>query len=145
MGNIEASDIHKRHIGVTLRLLEQTLMAVERAVIEAPPPARLIKYSHPIPEASKSEILAIVDEVRREIRVIADDLNLPQFEEDITRVLLGNLHARLVNVVEMRPRWLRGGGEVAPSLAHYIEPKSLRLESLLRRLIALLGNLRDGQ
>jgi hypothetical protein len=70
---------------------------------------------------------------------------LPPRDESITRALLGNLHARVVGIAELRPQSLRGGGPVAPSLAEYIEPRRNELETILRRLIALLERQTEGR
>lgn len=134
---IEASGIHNFHIGVTLRLLEKALIEVGRAAIEPPPVALLTEYRDPIPQDAKGEVLAVVDELRRAIAAIVNELELPPQEESIRRTLLGNLHMRVVNISQLHADQLRGGGAVPPSLAEYIEPKEIQIETLLRRLIGL--------
>ncbi|HXG95246.1 MAG TPA: hypothetical protein VNN73_23115 [Blastocatellia bacterium] len=131
MMKIEASHIHKQHISVTLMLLERTVDSVPCAAL-------LIAYSDSVPDTMRGEALALAAEARHEIEIMVAELDLPQHEESIIRSLLGKLHVRVVNVVELQPQRLRSGGEVPRALAEYIGAKADRLESLLRRLIALL-------
>jgi hypothetical protein len=142
---IEVSGIHKLHISTRLWLLDKALIEVERAVSEPPPASPLISYRDPIPQPIKGEIVTTAAEARRAIATIASELELPPRDESITRALLGNLHARVVGIAELRPQSLRGGGPVAPSLAEYIEPRRNELETILRRLIALLERQTEGR
>jgi hypothetical protein len=135
---IEIGGIHKLHISTRLWLLDKALIEVERAAGEPPRASPLISFRDPIPQPIKGEVMTTVAEARRAIAAIAGDLELPPREESVTRGLLGILHVRVVGVAELRPRSLRSGGYVPPSLAEYIEPKANGLETLLRRLIALL-------
>ncbi len=135
---IEIGGIHKLHISTRLWLLDNALIEVERAVSESPSASPLISYRDPIPQSIKGEVVTTVAEARRAVAAIAGALELPPREESVTRALLGNLHVRVVGVAELHPRSLRSGGDVPPSLAEYIEPKADDLETLLRRLIALL-------
>jgi hypothetical protein len=141
--SLEASDVHKQRIGITLRQLERALIGVEDAVGRPSPAARMTAYVDPVAPPCAWELLGLVADARREIESIADDLALAPQEESVTRALAGELHVRVVSVVELRPRFLRGGGEVPPPLAEYLEAKSVRLEGLVRRLIGLLQRQTD--
>jgi hypothetical protein len=138
MAKIEASAIHKQHISVTLRVLEQTLGEVEREITTAPLAASLITYCDPVPEGVAASLLALAAEARQEIATLANDLDLPRHEESLRRALLGELHARVIKVVELQPKYLRSGGAVPPPLAEYIGSKAARLEKILRQMIQML-------
>lgn len=135
---IEVSGIHKFHISVTLRLLEKTLIEVERAANAPAPASPLFAYCDQVSRSIKEDALATVSEARSVVAAIADELGLPLGEESVTRALLGALHVGVVNVARLLPGNLSSGGPVPPALAEYIEPQAGRLETLLRRLIALL-------
>ncbi|MBX5479450.1 MAG: hypothetical protein IRZ19_10315 [Pyrinomonas methylaliphatogenes] len=133
---MEISEAHKLHIGVILRNLERDLIAFEKDAGKEAFPARLTVYIDRIPPVA--EIFELVASMRREIENVADEFELPPYAESTIRAFLGRLHVRVVSIGELRPCALRAAGELEPELAKYIEAKADRLETLLRRLIALL-------
>src|SRR5690606_21756308 len=116
--------------------LERDLIAFEKDAGKEASPARLTVYIDRIPPVA--EIFELVASMRREIENVADEFELPPYAESTIRAFLGRLHVRVVSIGELRPCALRAAGELEPEFAKYIEAKADRLETLLRRLIALL-------
>jgi hypothetical protein len=134
----------RERIRITLRLLEQSLLSVERAINEAPVSTRLTRYTNFVSPAVGASASALGRDVLTEIGSISSDLVFEAEDESVVGALLGNLHIRISDAVELRPRFLRGTGEVSESLADYIEPKAVKIEALMRRIISLLESERQA-
>ncbi len=126
----------RRAVTITLRLLEERLVDVERAIHQD---EQGILYSRRVsftPEQVE-QIEALIAAMRDEIRHLATAFQLPREEQNVARAIVGTLEMSWESLEEVRPPRLRNYGSVDPVLKETLDPG-------VKRLIDLLFDLQDA-
>jgi len=115
---------HKAHISVSMQVLEDTIHEVEEIIIRD---ANLRKVmTETIDNLSSLErvlILRRIEEIKKLINQVAQKLSLDKQRDEIRSRILGVMTIQWVNLEEIKPKRLRGYGEVPDELSGFLDPQ----------------------
>jgi len=126
----------RRAVSVTLRLLEERLADIERAM-EGSEQGILYRRIARFTPKQREQMRLLITAMREEIRGAATQFHLIVEEQSAARYVIGTLSMSWESLEETRPRKLKAYGEVDPALEETLEP-------ILQRLIQLLFDLEDA-
>ncbi len=114
----EMSAHHRRVIAVRLRVLENYC----RTLLDLFTPLKAhLTRRKPLPAEHAEEIRRRVDDLVERIARMHRELNLEPAQVDARRQASALVSSMGVDLEELRPRYLKGYGEVPPSLAEYLD------------------------
>lgn len=128
----------RRKITTFLAFVERDLQQLRNLIAHPPKDLRLTRYGDPIPPLLAPKLEAATADVEKQLHKIADDLHLSGGEESIRRAVHSALSLDEVDLHELRPKRLRGYGEVDKDTAYYLETEIRMLQELLVYLNKLL-------
>lgn len=128
----------KRFLRVVLVIAEETLVDIKRFAQQQPEKHRLYVTENSIPEENRAELVIKADEALKQIEKIADILDLERETRDASRLISARLSALWENFGDVRPKKLRGYGEVSPKLAQLLEPWLVQFSTLIDSMWELL-------
>jgi hypothetical protein len=123
---VRLNEGQKRLLSVTLRHLEETLLALE-ALIEHPAPARLEQIRMDIDAKARELLLSRSAALRSEVVGLAADCGLPMREASARRIVLSQLANAWVGLEEIQPDKLAHYGALDPSVTVELGPTLRRL------------------
>ena len=115
------NDSQTRVVAVTLRLFEQQLAEIEE-VMSADAQGALYRRVGRFSPSQRERMQALIEELRRGIRTVAEAFRLPCEEQDAARIIMGTLVITWENLEEIRSRRLRAYGAVDPHLRETLDP-----------------------
>ncbi len=132
----KVSPNHRRVIAVRLRVLEDSCQ-------------RLLDLFHardsslttrvPLPPHKAHDVRRLVKELTEKISGMRSDLNLRPTVVDARREASALVYAMTVDAEELFPRYLRGYGEVPPTLAEYLESRMTECLQAIEKIHQALG------
>lgn len=135
------TESQRRRLTVTLAGLEQELRRLRETLGHPRGDLRLTRPVEPIGPAEAEMLLPAIEASERQLRRMADELDLKAEVEPVRRTFLAGLELAGIGLYEMRPAGALGGyGALAPSTAAYLEAELPRLEALVEGLVRLLAS-----
>jgi|ERR1051326_7862145 hypothetical protein len=128
----------RRKITTFLAFAERDLQQLRNLIAHPPKDLRLTRYGDPIPPSLAPKLEAATADAEKQLHKIAADLHLSSAEEPVRRAIYSALSLEEVDLHELRPKRLRGYGEVNKDTAYYLETEIRMLQELLAYLNKLL-------
>lgn len=125
------NESQRRAVATVLRRVELAVWRLEERLKHAAPRLILTRYTHPPDTWKRHELLRLIEEVRREIAVLATDYALDVQEEDLSRSIQAEFTLLWCDLEDIRPQKLRNYGEVHPQAAVALGPPVQRLIALI--------------
>lgn len=138
-GPVILNEAQRRHFGVLLGMLEDTLFAIERIAREDTEPARLRGVEHDLPGGFEAEMQREFAPVRARLHALADGLGLDMRLESDARRAHALLMAAIVRLEDSTSDRVRGYGAVDPSVSRVMDPVIGEMHASLTRLAARLA------
>jgi hypothetical protein len=133
---MEISPNHQRVIGVGLYLLEKSLERIEDALITVDKERITYKVNDHLDDEVRNSVLQDIEQMRKIIRDLKDELNLQTQEESVVRRVRGEAAHIWEALSDMRSSGLDRYGKTPKELADFWDPKveeliemSLRIEA----------------
>ena len=126
----------KRAVAVTLRLLEERLVEIERMIDQDEEGILYHRVARLSPE-QREKMDMLIAAMRGQIRRAAERFHLPQDERDAAREIVGILTLSWESLEDIRPHKLGAYGDVDPALKETLDPIVQELIHLLFRLEAI--------
>jgi hypothetical protein len=136
----------RRRLTIFLSFAERDLRRLRDTIAHPPHDLVLTRYDDPIPDALVPKLLAAAADAEQQIHKIARELKLQPIHETVRRGIYSALSIDEVDMHELRPKRLRGFGEVEKDTEHYLESEIRMLQELFTHLNKLLlhGVTEDG-
>lgn len=112
----------KRFLRVIFVIAEEMLVDIKRLAQQQPEKHRLYATENSIPEENRAELVIKADETLKQIEKLADILGLERETRDVSKLISARLSVLWENFGDVRPKKLRGYGEVSPKLVQLLEP-----------------------
>ena len=125
----------KRHVGVTLRLLDKELAQLER-LIQTEEEGVLFRRVNDFDAGERERLRSLAAAMREVLRRVKKRHDLPVDVESTRQTLMAHFSHLWGDLEEMRPRELRGYGRVDLGLTETLEPD-------LDMLIQMVGMIRN--
>jgi len=130
----------RRSLSITLASVERDVMRLREWLQRPPTDGVLARYTEPLPHDHTDEIGRLVAQIEQEIHRIAEDLALAPQEEPMRRTILAALVFADIAIDEVKPRNLRGFGEVDEATVEYLHRVLPPLQASLTQLVRLLDS-----
>jgi hypothetical protein len=124
---------HLRRLSITMRALEDALLAVE-AALSATPNLLMTVYEDDLPQTARPAIREHIQLLREEIRVVKDRYGLRSETISNRRRLLAKLTFLSIDLTELTSRYLRAYGDVP-------RDEQGDLDDQITKMIALVDNM----
>ena len=124
----------RRALSTRLAMLDRFFYDVEQQLTGKTVRGEMFEVINDLSEAQKGEVLRLLNEGRREIRVSRDRFNLEIKREYLHRVMAGHLSIFWTILEDSRAAKLEGFGGISPGLAAELDP---RLDVLVRIVSSL--------
>jgi len=132
------TDPQKRFLRVVLFLAEKTFIEIKNLAQQQTEKHRLYVMENHILEERRAKLLTEVDEALEQIEKLADILDLDREFHDISKIIFTRLLGLEEDFSDVRPKRLRGYGEVSPKLVQIIEPWLEEFNTLIRSMMESL-------
>ncbi|HUK83303.1 MAG TPA: hypothetical protein VLZ12_11810 [Verrucomicrobiae bacterium] len=132
------NEAQRRTISITLAGIERDLLQLKQALNGTPADGVLARHSEPLAQGLKQAATDLIAGIQHKIQSLAHTLELSPQHEPQLRTLLATLVLAGVAVEEIKPRHLRGYGNVDPATREFLNAELPPLQSLLRQLTELL-------
>lgn len=133
------SEPQRRHFEVILASLENALLEVEQlARADSPDARRLTQLEDDLPDGFLDRSQEAVERLRRQLRQLADQMQLEAQHHSKGRTIGAILTAQVTQIQDSYARMLRGYGHVDPDLAPRLDPELASMEEELAELRAIL-------
>lgn len=131
------TESHLRRLSVTMRAVEEALLAVEAALACAPDVV-MNDYEDDIPPPMRPAIRELIQQLRREIQTVKDHYGLdPQAISNRRRVST-KLSLLSIDLTEATSRYMRGFGEVPKHEQRALDDQIDKMISLVDGLNKLI-------
>jgi hypothetical protein len=125
----------KRHVGVTLRLLDKEIAQMER-LVQSEEEGVLFWRVGDFDEGERERLRTLAAAMREVLRGLKERFDLPVEEESTRQTLMAHFSHLWGDLEEVRPKELGGYGAVDPALNETLEPDV----DLLIRLVGMIRN-----
>jgi hypothetical protein len=132
---VSLNEHQKRHVGVTLRLLDKEIAQMER-LVQSEEEGVLYRRASDFDERERERLRTLASAVREVLRGLKERFDLPVEEESTRQTVMAYFSHLWGDLEEMRPKELRGYGTVDPGLTETLEPD-------LDLLIQMVGMIRN--
>lgn len=140
--DMEISKNHKTRLSVSMQVFENTISEVEGVIENSHQQKTLTETVDNLSPFEKAVILRRIEEVRELIKYVAQQLNLEKRRDETKKQILGTMTIQLVNLEEIRPKRLRGYGEVPEELREFLDPQIDKMMRLVKE-ICKIANSKD--
>lgn len=140
--DMEISKNHKTRLSVSMQVFENTISEVEGVIENSYQQKTLTETVDNLSPFEKAVILRRIEEVRELIKYVAQQLNLEKRRDETKKQILGTMTIQLVNLEEIRPKRLRGYGEVPEELREFLDPQIDKMMRLVKE-ICKIANSKD--
>ncbi|HEX3033622.1 MAG TPA: hypothetical protein VHT73_00610 [Thermodesulfobacteriota bacterium] len=140
--DMEISKNHKTRLSVSMQVFENTISEVEGVIENSHQQKTLTETVDNLSPFEKAVILRRIEEVRELIKYVAQQLNLEKRRDETKKQILGTMTIQLVNLEEIRPKRLRGYGEVPEELREFLGPQIDKMMRLVKE-ICKIANSKD--
>lgn len=127
------NDSQRRALAVTLHIVEQRLLEIER-LLDDPPSGRMQRVQHDLSASRIVELRCHAAEARARIESIADCFDLEPARLSIRRQLAAVLSISWANLEDARPAGLSRYGPVYPAVAEALDEPLAALSELMLRM-----------
>jgi len=128
----------KRFLRIVLVLAEETFVEIKNLAQQQTEKHRLYVMENSIPVEHRTKLIIEADEALKQIEKLADILSLEGEAYDTRRMIFTHLLGLGEDFGDVRPKKLRGYGEVSPKLAqiieHWLEKFNILIKSMLESL-----------
>ena len=129
------TESHLRRLSVTMRAVEEALLAVE-AALAGPPYLVMTSYEDDIPHPMHPAIRELIQKLRREVQTVKDRYRLDPQTISNRRRLSAKLSLLSINLTEATSTYMRGFGEVPK---HEQRPLDDRIDKMISLVDGLNG------
>jgi hypothetical protein len=132
------TEAQRRHLAITLGLVQQQLRAVETALTLPAAQEGLVTQVEDLPTAFRQDAAEIIARINQQVTALAGQFDLPRREGSRLRWVRAILGILWSDLEDARAARLRGYGNVDPALAGVLDPSIEMLQMELRSLERLL-------
>jgi hypothetical protein len=127
---------HERRLSVTCRYIDKLLADMESALNVSASKLAFPQYAPDLTRAQRRVIEDYIRRIRAQLVRVLDSLGIerPQADIPVSRSLHANLTFVDIAVEELKPRYMRGYGELPPAAAEELNGIAGELQGLVRQL-----------
>ncbi len=135
--NVDLHDLHRRRLGATVQLLEQSLARMEDLLRHSERKAILSRVENTLSREDREGILDKIRELRAALEDLAERFMLPGQSLDVRQILGAELATAWVMLENCRPKRMKGYG------VEFGEKERKALEESVEELLAKVVALRE--
>jgi hypothetical protein len=129
----------KRHLAVTLCLMEKDLLREEQLLRSHGEKGTLYEIVDPLPEGQHQKLLALIAKLRQCLAQAKCRFSLEIEQTILHRMLVGEFTMLWVRLRDTKTKKLRGYGAVDEELPHRLDPLLEEMEGLIDDALKILA------
>jgi hypothetical protein len=136
---VELGENQKRNISTSLHLLDKELCQWEQWIDSPPKHGAMYQQQDTLSTRQKHELHRRIDQLRREILRVRDDLKLEPARPVTSSLIVGGANVLWEMLCELNSTSLQGYGEVSADLAQYLNPIGKELAQKMYEIARLFS------
>jgi len=136
---VRLTEAQRRHFGVFVTMLEETLVEVEAIAAAREASTRMVQAEHDLPASFQDALAPALARIRERLYVLAALVGAEARTVSDARRVQAHLVTSIVHIEETVADKLRGYGEVDPGIAARVDPVLRDLHRELSGLAALVA------